>query len=132
MPPKDGDSHSQQALAIGRNRNYFLSMWQRTPDKYNYIYELGSGDLIEGDRRYQLELEIVLTRFSFLYSEIEYVRMVSEFSRVYAYNKSTVAHTANRTVRGIKTFRTLGIVKFMIPQMEVFINERINIEQDGK
>ena len=132
MPPKDYNSHVQQALAIGKNKNYWHSMKQRTPFKYNYIYELGSGNLIEGHKRYLLELEVALDRFSFLYSEIEYDRMVSEFSRVYEYNKSTVTHTARRTMRGIKTFRTLLVMRVMIPQMEVFIEERMNIEREEK
>ncbi len=121
---KDGDSLVQQALIIGKNRNYWHVMRRRSGGKYEYIYSLAGIDLVEGYRIYMVELDKVLDRFSAAYSDIEYMRLVSVFAREHGYNKTSLSHTGSRSIKGIKTHKTFMKIKKMIPEMEEFIRRR--------
>ena len=113
----------QQSLSLGKGRNYFSSMKVRNIPKFNYIEELGEGNVALGYYSYIDEREKVLNEFLNLYSELETRRAVSAFTRAYNYTPFSIHKLGTRMLKFKMSFKQFEVIKNMNSKINEYIEK---------
>ena len=110
------------SLELGKCRSYFSQMKLSFPERYERICELGNGDLIEGSRLLDKELDDVTAEFCTAMSRLGKHHRQGLFAKYIGMNRNTLATIIRTSRKGtVRKMSALNTMKMLLEKYEEFI-----------
>ena len=126
IPKFGGNTLRHKSLLVGRGQNYFTNLKTKSPAKFEYIYNLCNGDLVEGHNQYEKLRNDVIERSIYLFNYISSKRYGIRMAELLGMNRHAfISHYRKIRDRGeIKTHaKLLSMMKLNDRVVEILKQE---------